>query len=173
MLFLDETIITETSPLRAARAPQGCQGRVPITGDRAKRILFGAFNQKSGSLTLTEALRWNQETFQQFLRQVRRHCRGWRIVLFLDRGSPHKAKRSQALARSLAIEQRWLPTACPEINPVEGLWRHLKQEVLTNTVTPVSQASAEAQEYLLTMPREERRSRSGVRSKNFWLDTGV
>ena len=80
------------------------QAQVPITGDRAKRILFGAFNPKSGSLTLKEALRWNQDTFQQFLRQVRRHWRGWRIVLFLDRGSPHKAKRSQALARSLAIE---------------------------------------------------------------------
>lgn len=171
MVCLDETIITETPPLRAAWAPRGQQARVPITGNRDKRILFGAFNPRSGSLTLMEAPRWNQDTFQQFLRQVRAHWRGWRIVLFLDRGSPHTAKGSQELARSLAMEQRWLPTACPELNPVEGLWRHVKHEVLANMATPVGQASLDAQAYLLTMPLQERRSRAGVMSKHFWLGT--
>lgn len=168
---MDETIITETPPLRSAWALQGHQAQVAITGDRDKRILFGAFSPKSGSLTVMDALRWNQDTFQQFLQQVRRRWRGWHIVLFLDRGSPHKAKRSQELARSLAIEQRWLPRACPELNPVEGLWRHLKQEVLANTVAPVGQSSAQAQQYLLAMHPQERRSRSGAMSKNFWLGT--
>jgi transposase len=47
-------------------------------------------------------------------------------VLFVDRGSPHTAKGSQALARGLGIELRLLPTVCPELNPLEWLWRYLK-----------------------------------------------
>lgn len=170
-MFLDETILTETPPLRATWALQGQQARVAITGNRDKRILFGALNPKTGRLVLMGARRWTQETFQAFLRQVRRCWRGWRLVLFLDRGSPHKARRSQALARTLAIQERWLPRACPELNPVEGLWRHLKQEVLANTVAPMDQLLAEAQEYLLTLSPSQRLSRAGVLSKNFWLAT--
>jgi transposase len=53
-------------------------------------------------------------------------------VLFLGRGSPHTAAVSQALADELDIELRWLPTACPELNPVESLWRWLKGRILCN-----------------------------------------
>lgn len=171
ILFLDETILTETPPLRATWAPQGQQVRVAITGNRDKRILFGVLNPKTGAVLLMNAKRWNQETFQAFLRLVRRHWRGWHLVLFLDRGSPHKARNSQELARTLAVEERWLPTACPELNPVEGLWRHLKQEVMANTVAPLDEAVMHAQEYLLTMSPQERLSRAGVLSKHFWLGT--
>src|SRR4029077_1150054 len=48
------------------------------------------------------------------------------LVLFVDRGSPHTARRSRELAAELGVELRFLPTACPELNPVEGLWRHVK-----------------------------------------------
>ena len=171
MLFLDESIITETPPLRAAWALRGHQAQVPITGNRSKRVIFGAINHKTGSLTLMKAERWNQDTYQAFLRKLRCHWRGWHIILFLDRGSPHKAKRSRELARSSRVEERWLPTACPELNPMEGLWRHLKQEVLANSVTPVDEAAEKAHRYLLEMSPQERRSRAGIMSKHFWLGT--
>ena len=85
---MDETISTETPPLRAAWALQGQQAEVPITGNRAKRILYGAVNPKSGDLLLSESLRWNQVAVQRFCLAIRRHGRGWHIVLFLDKGSP-------------------------------------------------------------------------------------
>jgi DDE superfamily endonuclease len=72
---------------------------------------------------------------QEHLRHLRSQWRGWNIVLFLDRGSPHTAKRSRKLARELGIELRWLPVACPELNPVESIWRHLKGTALANRPT--------------------------------------
>src|SRR5205823_11330930 len=54
---------------------------------------------------------------------------GWNIVLFLDRGSPHTAKASRALAADLGVELRFLPTACPELNQVAGPWRPAKGRV--------------------------------------------
>ena len=45
--MLDETIITETPPLYACYGHIGEQVRVPITGNRAKRILHGAETGRS------------------------------------------------------------------------------------------------------------------------------
>lgn len=46
--MLDETIITETPPLYNAYGHVGEQVRVPITGNRTKRIPHGAMNLRSG-----------------------------------------------------------------------------------------------------------------------------
>jgi len=170
ILFVDETMLTETPPLRAAWARVGEQARVPITGNRGKRVLYGVLNPKSGAVLLHSAQVWNQEEFQEVLRLIRRKWRGWRIILFIDRGSPHTAKASRRLAAELGIEIRWLPVACPELNPVEHLWRHLKQEVLANEPTPELDVSlARACEYILGLAPEERLRKAGVLSDTFWL----
>jgi len=141
ILFLDETILRETPPLRAVWGRIDEQTCVPITGNRNKRVLYGVLNVKTGRMLLHSAGVWNQEEFQKVLRQIRRTWRGWRIVLFLDRGSPHKAKGSMCLASELGIEMRWLPVACPELNPVDHLWRRVKQDVLANEPPPDLDAS--------------------------------
>src|SRR6185437_9364481 len=52
MLMLDETIITEIPPLYSCYGHIGEQVRVPITGNRSKRILHGAINVKTGDISL-------------------------------------------------------------------------------------------------------------------------
>ncbi len=126
MMFSDATILTETPPLRACWSLVGRQAEVPITGNRDKRVVFGALNPRTGAAWFDESAKWDQDAFQNHLRSIRSRWRGWHLVLFVGRGSPHTAKRSRALAAELGIELRFLPTACPELNPVEGLWRHVK-----------------------------------------------
>jgi hypothetical protein len=87
-------------------------------GSRHKGVLYGALNVRTGAICLNQALNWNQESFQEHLRHLKAQCRGWNIVLFLDRGSPHTAKGSLRLAKELGIELHWLPVACPELNPL-------------------------------------------------------
>lgn len=170
ILFLDETILTETPPLRAAWALEGEQAEIPITGNRDKRVLFGVLNPKSGTVLLHGAEAWNQKEFQNVLRQIRSRWRGWHIVLFIDQGSPHTAKASRQLAKKLGIELRWLPVACPDLDPVDDLWRHVKQDVLANEGTPDLDVSlARACEYILSLTPEERLRKAGVLSGNFWL----
>lgn len=172
MLFSDATIVTETPPLRACWSPVGQPAEVPITGNRAKTVLFGALNPATGTVWLDEAAKWNQHTFQDHLWNIRLVWRGWKIVLFVDRGSPHTAGASQALALALGIELRFLPTACPELNPVEGLWRHLKGRVLANEPTPDLDASVDRIiEELFELSGTERLRLAGVLSGNFWLPT--
>ena len=122
--MLDETIITETPPLYNAYGHVGEQVRVPITGNRAKRILHGAINITSGDVALLITEEWVNETHQAFLAMIRSHWRGWNPVLFEDRASQHKSPSSLALAEELGIEVRLLPTGHPGIerdgSPVEA-----------------------------------------------------
>jgi transposase len=172
VLFTDATILTETPPLRAGWSLVGEQAEVPITGNRDKKVLFGALNPATGKVWLDEAPKWNQEAFRDHLRNVRACWRGWHIVLFLDRGSPHTATASRALAAELGVELRFLPTACPELNPVEGLWRHAKGRVLANEPTPdLEDGLGRVCDELYQMSNTERLQLAGVLSGNFWLPT--
>jgi len=172
VLVTDACIVTETPPLRAGWAPVGQRAEAPITGNRAKRTAYCALAVGTGSVRLEVAGGWNRETFQAHLRVIRATWRGWHVVLFLDRGGPHVATRTKALARALGIELRFLPTACPELNPVEGIWRHLKGRVPANEPTPDLDASVHrAFDDLRAMTGEERLPLAGVPSGNFWLPT--
>jgi transposase len=158
--------------LRACWAKVGCQAEVPITGNRAKRVVYGAMNVGTGTLLLDRAAKWNQHSFQDHLRHLRSRWRGWNLVLFVDRGSPHTARKSRALAAELGIEVRLLPTACPELNPLEGLWREIKGHVLSNEPTPDLDASLQrALDHLGAMRPRQRLKAAGVLSGSFWLPT--
>ena len=50
VLFSDATILTETPPLRACWSPVGQQAEVPVTGNRSKKVVFGALNPGTGTL---------------------------------------------------------------------------------------------------------------------------
>jgi hypothetical protein len=113
----------ETPPLRAGWAKVGVQAEVPITGNHARRVIHGALNVTSGHVECLLTEDWTAVTHQAFWRQVRRAWRGWHLGLCVDRGSPHTATASRALATAVGIELRWLPTATPELNACEGLWR--------------------------------------------------
>jgi transposase len=170
LLMLDETIITETPPLYCCYGRAGEQVSVPITGNRAKRILHGAINVGTGDTLLAISREWVQETHQAFLGAVRSHWRGWNLVLFQDRGSPHTAEESVALTEAFGIEVRWLPKACPELNAMDQLWRRAKGQALASRPTASIDASAEGTcDYILGLSPRERLRAAGVLSGNFWL----
>jgi hypothetical protein len=170
IVMLDETIVTETPPLYSCYGRIGEQVRVPITGKRAKRILHGALNVRSGDVLLLITDEWVQETHQYFLRMIRAHWRGWAIVCFEDRGSPHLADDSVELASDLAIELRFLPRAAPELNAMDQLWRRVKGYTVATRATQSIEASADCVcHYILAMRPQDRLRQAGVLSGNFWL----
>jgi transposase len=168
ILFSDEVIITETPPLRAAWSKIGQPLEVPITGNRDKRVLYGTLSLQ-GAVELYYAKEWDQDHFQAYLRQIRKRWRGWRIVLFLDRGSPHTAAASRRLARELGIEIRFLPTACPELNPVDHLWRHVKAFLANETCPKVVESVERAAAFVLNLTPHQRLVKAGILSSDFWL----
>jgi transposase len=168
--MLDETIICETPPLYSCYSRIGEQACVPITGNRSKRILHGAINIRSGDVLMLITEVWIDQTHQFFLEMLRSHWRGWQIVLFEDRGSPHTAEESRELAADLGIQIRLLPRATPELNAMDHLWRHVKRWALSDRPTQsIDQSADEACRYILEMSPHERLQKAGVFSEDFWL----
>jgi transposase len=168
--MLDETIITETPPLCCCYGRVGEQTCVPVTGCRATRILHGVVNIGSGDVLLLITKVWDAVTHQYFLEMIRAHWRGWHIILFEDRGTPHTAEDSLELAAGLGFQVRLLPRATPELNAMDHLWRSVKGRALANRATRSIDTSADvACRYLLEMSRQERLRKAGVLSGNFWL----
>jgi transposase len=172
VLFEDETLLREFPPLRAGWAKRGEQVRVPITGNNARRCVFGVLNPKTGTRLCWTRLRNRAEDFRDVLREVRARYRRWDILMILDQGSSHTAKKTHQMAAELRIAFAFLPTACPELNPVELLWRSGKQNVSANrTYARVSEQADAFTSFLLGMTNLEALQTAGVRSKNFWLPT--
>jgi hypothetical protein len=172
VLMLDETFILEMPPLRACWAKVGVQAEVPITGNHARRVIHGALNITSGHVASLITEHWTAATHQAFWRQVRQAWRGWHIVLCTDRGSPHTAKASRALAAAWGVEVRWLPTATPELNACEGLWRGAKGSGLAHRAShSIDEAADAACHYLSDLTPRQRLQLAGVLSGHFWLTT--
>lgn len=168
--MLDETIITETPPLWSCYCRIGEQAQIPVTGNHTRRILHGAININSGDVALLITQEWVQETHQAFLQMMRAHWRGWHIVLFEDRGSPHTAWDSYEMAAELSIEIRLLPRATPELNAMDHLWRHVKGRALADRRTEsIDKSADQACQYIFDLSPRERLQKAGVLSGNFWL----
>lgn len=168
--MLDEIFILETPPLTSCYARIGQQARVPITGSHQRRVLHGAMNIQTGEVALLVTDAWNQNTHQTFLHQIRTHWRGWRIVLLEDRARQHTAKASRELATDMTIQIRLLPTAAPELNAMDHLWRHTTRYGLANRPTlSIDQSAETACHYIQHLSPQQRLRKAGVLSGNFWL----
>lgn len=96
----------------------------------------------------------------------------WNILLVLDQASSHTAKVSRARAEELRVTLAWLPTACPELNPVELLWKDGKRDVSANrTYETVDEQAHAFTHHLLERSAHETLQAAGVLSNNFWLST--
>ena len=172
VLCEDETILREFPPLRAGWGKRGAPVAVPVTGSNARRVVFGALNPFAGTRLCMPARRNGGPEFRTYLRLPRGTYKRWDLLLVLDRGSCHTAKATLALAAALRITLAWLPTACPELNPVEALWRDAKQRVSANRAHADMDAhAADFTAHVCGHDNHTALRLSGVRSGNFWLTT--
>jgi hypothetical protein len=169
-LMLDETIILEIPPLAYCYSPIGQQACIAISGSHARRIVHGAINIWSGDVVLLISNVWDQITHQTFLELIRLHWRGWHIVLYEDRGKPHTADDSLALAAALGMQVRLLPRATSELNAMDQLWRQTKPNALANRATlSIDDSAMQLCEHILNLSPRERLQKAGVLSGHFWL----
>lgn len=170
LLVVDFTILRWFPPLRYTWAFQGEQAVVKITGQNAKRVLFGAINPATGH-RLVLRRRWSRQAdFQAFLRHLRRCYPGRPLWLLLDRAPCQQAAPSQALAAQLGMVFLWLPKQCSELNAVDHLWRELKRLIAANRqFRTIDKEAAFAEQWLLGLTDREALRKAGLLSKDCWL----
>jgi transposase len=157
-------------PLHAGWALRGQPAPVPISGDNAKRVLFGALNIDTGYRVLLAREHQRGADFRAFLRLVRQRYRGRYVAMVLDEDSSHTAGASQALACALGIELLWLPKRSPHLNPVDHLWRHGKEVKCCNHQYDSIEEQVECfTGYLYGLTPEQALLKAGVLSDDFWI----
>lgn len=174
MLAQDETDLLLFPPLRAGWSPRGIPMPVVLSGRNARRIVFGALNLRTGRRALLASYRQRAVDFGAFLRELRRRYRGRPLLLLLDGDSSHTAAASQRLADKLRIELLWLPTRCPELNPMEHLWRDAKPRVCANRQYPTIDIQlARFLRHVYSLGDRAALRKAGVLSKRFWLRSAL
>jgi transposase len=167
---MDSTVLRWFPPLRAAWAPVGAQAEVPITGENAKRTLWGAINPRTGHRVVATSRRGRQEDFMAFLLLLRLAYPGRPVLLLLDQASCHRAQRSQALAAKLNIHQLWLPKQRPELNAMDHVWRQLKLHISANRQYPSVDDQVDAAVlWVLSLTPTQALRKAGVLAEGFWL----
>lgn len=137
-------------------------------------MLFGAVNLRTGHLVLLCRERGKAPDFCAFLREVRRCYRGRHVALLLDKDSSHTAHASQQLATKLGITLLWLPTRSPHLNPVDHLWRDVKQNVCSNRQDPsIDALVARVFRHLRRLTPRTVLRKAGVLSRRFWLRSAL
>jgi hypothetical protein len=168
----DEPLILETPPWRAGGATLGVHAEGPRSGPQARRVIHGALKVTSGQVECLITDHWTAATYQACWPQVRQAWRGWHLVRWSARGSPHTARARRVLATALGLEVRWLPPATPECKACEGRWRGAKGSGLANRPKPsIAEAADAACRDLLDLTPRQRWQLAGVWSGHFWLAT--
>lgn len=115
-------------------------------------------------------VRQRQEDFQAFLRFLRAHYPGRPLWLLLDKAPCHDAARSRQLAARLGITLLWLPKQCPELNPVDHLWKELKRLIAANRqFRTIDEEAEHAEKWFLGLTPRQALRKAGILSRDFWL----
>jgi len=126
--FGDECGIEGDPKPRARLAKKGSRPRVDYTGKHIRANVVGALSWFSGLFVSLILPYVNSETFQLFLDEMNRYVDpAKRVILVLDNASWHNVK-SLDWGR---IEPLFLPPYSPDFNPIEILWRVLKENFFT------------------------------------------
>lgn len=171
LLFTDWTLLRLFPPLRAMWAQIGTQAEVKITGQNAKRVLFGTINVRTARRTVHIGAAAGAREVAVFLLALRKtYRRAGTIWLLADRASGHTARTTLDLACRLKIEFIWLPKQWPELNAMDQLWKALKQEVAANRqAASIDELAARAASWVLALTPTQARRKSGMASDHFWL----
>ena len=86
--------------------------------------LFGAFSPITGEKLLMEFPYCNSENFQIFLDELSSENPKTLMIMVLDNGAFHKAKK---LKIPVNIKLVFLPPYSPELNPAEKIWGRFKR----------------------------------------------
>ncbi|GIW49839.1 MAG: hypothetical protein KatS3mg080_0450 [Anoxybacillus sp.] len=108
---------------------------MPSYGHHAHVAIFGAVDVQQGDVVFHRASSANAETFLDFLRLLKEKYSDRFIVLVLDNAHIHHANMVQAFLQSEegdAFHFMFLPPYLPHLNPIERLWKWLKDEVIAN-----------------------------------------
>jgi transposase len=126
--------------------PQWVKSSSP--GLSAKINYYGAYNFANGQCFLWQSDRFQSDNTVAFLQELAQwldvDVENKTVYIILDGAPWHRSKKVMAAAAQLGFTLVRLPGYSPDLNPIEGLWKWLREEVTQLHCHPTLQALAEA-----------------------------
>ena len=139
IVFQDESGVSERPPVRRTWAPKGKTPVLTHPYNWNKLSVAGALAYRWDARRCSFLFRTLEGSFKAsdiiaFLKALKRHFRGRKVILIWDRLPGHKARITQQylLTQRHWLKMEWLPAYAPELNPTEYVWGHSKGGELAN-----------------------------------------
>lgn len=134
LIYEDESRIHAYQALRSTWFKKGAQKQIPTYGHHASVSLFGAVNVLDGEFFCQVADSCKAPSFRTFVDDVLHYYQDKTVIMVLDNARIHDAKELQPFFEE--NEDRFirifLPKYSPNLNPVERIWKWLKETVIQN-----------------------------------------
>jgi len=124
----------QASTITRKWSPVGLQPNVISVPGRAKIGFYGMVNLSNGYLITKDSIKFNQDTFMEFINLVLTTINDKKIYIILDNARWHRSKRVNEFVKNnknKRIVFLFLPPYSPELNPIERVWK-LTRRLLTH-----------------------------------------
>lgn len=112
----------------------GIRKEVPANSGRARINLSGAIDILSHKIVVQEDKTLNADATIRFLRKIEEaYPTKKRIHLFCDNAPYYRNKGVTKYLRTSKIQLHFLPPYSPNLNPIERLWKWMKERIIYNT----------------------------------------
>lgn len=123
--------------------------------------LYGIVEPKTVEHFFFEFSHLNTDCFQIFLNLVSSQFQDDLLIIQLDNGAFHKAKRLNVPSNIILLFQ---PPHCPELNPIEQVWQYLKRRLRWGLPTTLDELRQQLGERLKILTPEVVQSITGRHS---------
>jgi transposase len=129
VLIEDETQVKRFPPLRRRWQPVGEQRPVRVPEENDDVALYGTLDLTSGRTHIEPYEKGRSDYTIEYLESLLEQTEG-EILLVWDQATWHTSNEvTRWLEKQDRIETYLLPVRSPETNPMEDLWRELKEQV--------------------------------------------
>jgi len=148
VLVEDETTIKRFPPLRRQWQPVGEQRPVMVPTSNDDFTLYGTLDLTSGATHARAYEKGRSDYTIQYLQSLLEATTG-NVLLIWDQARWHTSKKvGRWLEKHDRIETHLLPVRSPETNPMEDLWRELKEQVAACLERSLDTLLESAKQYL-------------------------
>jgi transposase len=131
ILFADGTHPTHNSNPIRCYIKKGETKAIWSNSGRTRVNIHGAINIEDRDITYQLPKTINQETTIEFLEQIQeKYQTKNNVFLFTDNARYYRAKKVQTYLERTNITMIFLPPYSPNLNPIERLWKFMKQNII-------------------------------------------
>ena len=137
LMFLDEASVKQHPNIQPKWSLKGSKEFIGTFGNHAKINVFGAISHELGKAFHIKSKKLNSDVFMKFVEHLMMVNPTRHLVLVVDNAPWHTSKKVENFLDGIKdkVEVLWLPAYSPDFNPIEHLWRFMK-EVVSNFFFP-------------------------------------